>query len=60
MKQRYIDLDIIKVLASIMVIMLHLGNVYMRSPYFGDAGLHIYGYVFCYRNSILQHLTKKA
>lgn len=36
MKQRELDLDFIKVVASIMVIMLHIGNVYMRSDYFGD------------------------
>lgn len=43
MKQRELDLDFVKVIASIMVIILHIGNVYMRSDYFGGSTV----YHFC-------------
>lgn len=42
MKQRELDLDFIKVIASVMVIMLHIGNVYMRSDYFGGSQVYHY------------------
>lgn len=35
-KEREIQLDVIKVMASLMVITLHLGNIYLRSGYFID------------------------
>ena len=47
MKKRELDLDLIKIIASFMVIMLHLGNVYMRSDYFGGSQLyHFFGMFF--------------
>ncbi len=46
MRKRYYDLDVIKVVASIMVIMLHIGNVYMRSDYFGGVQLYHYTGMF--------------
>lgn len=46
MKKRLLDLDIIKVISSIMVIMLHVGNVYMRYNYWDGSLLYHYSGMF--------------
>ena len=46
-KEREIQLDVIKVIASLMVIVLHLGNIYLRAKYFGEKPVYQWIGHFC-------------